>query len=541
MHNTEYTDMGTETEFFCSTDGCAYTMTMYPSDAFMTYNSRAPIRVSMTAIALFVLIGIVFVGYDSVVRREFQSKRELLEAKRHFVRYVSHEVRTPLNSVCMGLTLIQEEMAQSLGFKTGNELKRGLNDDTSNSAEAEDQNCATKWFMSVNEILDSAEVSVNVLNDMLNYDKVERGELTLEVTVIKIWKIIQGTVDEFRISAVKKKLKFDFHFVTLDKETVKLVSELPSDMRRQGVVGDEVRLKQVLRNLLSNAIKFTPEEGSITVRAILQPSDEPSKKTRFTLKTGDTVNVQSSDFLRVEVEDSGAGMSEEQLSRLYTAGTQFNRNKLQGGEGSGLGLFIAHGIVNQHRGTLKATSAGLGQGTTFAMTLPLFKSARTMVSNPSKQYKKPVKMIGTSAFSSSCAEAVGERKTLRILVVDDVLSNRKLLSKLLTHHGHQCELAEDGQKAVEMVAEAIDAGAPYHSVLLDYEMPILNGPQAAKEIRRRKLDPCFIIGVTGNMLPDDVRFFEECGANAVLPKPFQYSMVEEVWDKNHLRTGPLKV
>jgi len=74
-------------------------------------------------------------------------------------------------------------------------------------------------------------------------------------------------------------------------------------------------------------------------------------------------------------------------------------------------------------------------------------------------------------------------------VVDDVLSNRKLLARLLKLHGHHCDLAENGQEAVEMVAEAIDAGVPYHSVLLDYEMPILNGPGAAKEIRKRKLEP----------------------------------------------------
>jgi len=242
--------------------------------------------------------------------------------------------------------------------------------------------------VSVNEILESASVSVDVLNDMLNYDKTERGELVLELTVVKIWKLIQSTVDEFRISASKKKLKFDFHFVTKEKGIVKSVSELPSDMRRQGDVGDEIRLKQVLRNLLSNAIKFTPVESSVKVRASLKASTKPPTDTSFVLKAGDQVVVQASDFVQVEVEDSEAGMSEEQLARLYTAGTQFNKNKLRGGGGSGLGLFIANGLVKQHRGTLDATSAGLDQGTTFTMTLSLFKSAHMMMTAPLEQLRK---------------------------------------------------------------------------------------------------------------------------------------------------------
>ena len=85
-----------------------------------------------------------------------------------------------------------------------------------------------------------------------------------------------------------------------------------------------------------------------------------------------------------------------------------------------------------------------------------------------------------------------------------------------------------------MTTQAIAEGNPYHSILLDFEMPVMNGPDAAKEMRRRKLDPCFIIGVTGNMLLDDVQYFIHAGANAVLPKPFQYARIEELWNKNRV-------
>jgi len=514
----------------------SYNITIYPTDELLHSNqTNKPIVQAIVSVAIIIFTAAVFFGYDFLVRKEFQSKKQLLDAKRHFVRYVSHEVRTPLNSVCMGLTLIQEEIAATLGFASGNELKRNFLTDSPSSMPSSIDKNIRRWFVSVQDVLDAAEVSVNVLNDMLNYDKIERGELKLELTVVKIWRLIQETVDEFRMAAAKKSHKFDFCFVTLDGARKGRLQDLPSRMRRQGVIGDDIRLKQVLRNLLSNAIKFTPEEGSISVRAVLKPGPSVSKEKTFKVKTGDKIRVNVADVLQVEVEDTGAGMSPEQLTKLYTAGTQFNKNKLQGGQGSGLGLFITNGIVKQHEGTLEATSSGLGLGTTFSLRLPLYCSVS--ISGPSVTPSSDMVTHKTffSSLATSAVEA-NEKRPMRLLIVDDVLSNRKLLSRLLSHHGHQCDLAGDGEEAIRMITEALEAAVPYHSILLDYEMPVMNGPDAAKEMRRRKFEPCFIIGVTGNMLPDDVNYFRECGANAVLAKPFQYAKVEEVWDKHGVRS-----
>ena len=123
------------------------------------------------------------------------------------------------------------------------------------------------------------------------------------------------------------------------------------------------------------------------------------------------------------------------------------------------------------------------------------------------------------------------RTFLHVLVVDDVSSNRKLLRRLLERSGHSCAEAENGQSAVDMIVQASDANTPFHSILLDFEMPIMDGPTAAKEIRRLGFD-LNIIGITGNVLPDDVRFFQACGADDVLAKPIKMPDLYASWQES---------
>jgi len=493
---------------------------MYPTDG----QTVRPPDIHVVIIVACMLFLLLFMAASEYwVRREFRTHRDLLDAKRAFVRYVSHEVRTPLNSVCVGLTLLQEQMANHLGFDSGTALKRSF---TQNMIDGD--NHSTQWFILVQEVMESAQVSVGVLNDMLNYDKVERGELKLELTVVKIWKLIQSCLDEFRIPALQKNVTLDFSFRTMEGIPRNRESELPRSMRRQGAIGDDMRLKQVIRNLVSNALKFTPAQGTITVTAALMPTVRETTEHEFTIKTGEDMTAETADALELQVKDNGVGMSPEQLAKLFRPGTQFNRNNLQAGQGSGLGLFISKGIVKQHHGNLEATSDGLGRGSTLTMMLPLYQSAYILQKESDSTDLEEGKRA-PQFYSSAISTALPMNH--KLLVVDDVVSSRKLMSRLLTHHGHTCDMAEDGQQALDMVTEAIEKGDPYHSILLDYEMPVLNGPLAAKEMRRRKLSPCFIVGVTGNMLPDDVTYFMDCGANVILPKPFQMPMIEEIWSK----------
>lgn len=248
---------------------------------------------------------------------------------------------------------------------------------------------------------------------------------------------------------------------------------------------------------------------------------EDGNSSSFLLNNGEEVDVEKACDLQLSVIDSGAGMSPEQVEKVFGAGVQFNVNELQAGQGSGLGLYIAKGIMEQHGGTLTVASEGLGKGCAFTMTMPLYNIPEVQARQPSSE------STALESGGESSDDQDGPRG-FRILVVDDSATNRKLLSRLLRNQGHTCDQAEDGQLAVDHVADCVKKGIRYHTILLDYEMPVMNGPAASRELRRLGCDS-FIVGITGNVLPEDVDHFKQRGASAVLPKPFKLSRLEEVW------------
>jgi signal transduction histidine kinase/CheY-like chemotaxis protein len=469
--------------------------------------------------------------YDFMVRKEFNTKDNLLESKRKFVRFISHEVRTPLNSVAMGISLLQDECANTLGHKSAHEMlkREGSQGNLLKLADAATKqddvwkDTVSEWFYLLQDIQNNAQSSVDVLNDLLNYDKVETGSLSLELTVIPIWKLIEKTVNEFALPLAKKKIEFDLLFTDIaasDWKRNKAISSCPQttflskECRNRKVVGDVVRLTQVLRNLFSNAVKFTKEGGKIKINVSSRIS-HGQKEKKFVLKCGTEVAAVDSGHLQVKVSDSGAGMTKKQLSLLFRHGVQFNVNELQAGQGSGLGLFIAKGILEEHQGLLYADSEGLGMGSTFTLELPMYTI---------QGFSEDISQNDKTENCSSSTEPAG----FRILVVDDSAPNRKLLARILTNKGHQVDIAKDGSMAVAKVSEAILESNQYDTILLDYEMPVMNGPDAAKAIRAMGCD-VFIVGVTGNMLAEDVAHFRSCGANTLLEKPFKMKSLEEAW------------
>jgi CheY-like chemotaxis protein len=225
-------------------------------------------------------------------------------------------------------------------------------------------------------------------------------------------------------------------------------------------------------------------------------------------------------------------MTKDQLKLLFNHGVQFNANKLQGGGGSGLGLYISKAIVEQHGGSIKAASNGPGLGATFTVELPVCTAPANSLSDD-----------GTTNSLHSMTEvdvSSAVKKKHRILVVDDVLTNRKMLVRLLERHGHICDIARNGQEAIDAytadlaAAEADESYQPFDTVLMDFEMPVLSGPEATKKLRDMGCKAP-IIGVTGNVLADDVEFFMAHGADAVLSKPVKLSRLESFWSKNSRR------
>ena len=210
--------------------------------------------------------------------------------------------------------------------------------------------------------------------------------------------------------------------------------------------------------------------------------------------------------IEIRVQDDGVGMTKDQLTKLFGEGVQFDADKLQHGGGSGLGLHIARGMVLQHNGTIRAESDGIGKGSTFIMELPLYAFPALKSSD-----RYGDRSFGQTESSFSDMSEHGRR----ILVVEDAASSRKMLIRLLERAGHTCVPAANGLEAVQIMAQDMkkkkDADhQPIDTILIDFEMPLLNGPRATRRIREELGFKGEILGVTGNVMPNPLAW-NDCG------------------------------
>jgi signal transduction histidine kinase len=237
---------------------------------------------------------------------------------------------------------------------------------------------------------------VGILNDLLNYDKIESGTLQLEVSTVNIVDLSIKAVRKFKVRAANKNINLSLKILPCRCSLFPGKYILPdplasgaqhepdgedynqSELDNAMVVGDEMRLCQVICNLVSNSLKFTPSGGSVKVsmehlsppdcsRPLRRPSEGSEASSRYV-----TCKKTQRGTVRISVKDSGAGLTPYQLSQLFTEGVQFDANKLQGGGGSGLGLSISKGIVETHNGFISAVSQGPEKGSIFMVELPLY-------------------------------------------------------------------------------------------------------------------------------------------------------------------------
>jgi len=279
LHDYSYTSYQRSStltgEGLFSDSSASYKLNLYPNEElFDLYSTNNPATATIGAVCIIIFTSLMFFLFDFFVRQEFREKRSVLEAKRKFVRFVSHEVRTPLNTVCMGLRLMREELGSAwvdARLQKVNSSVSSSKDELCPSTDA-DTSCAAieeqkeSILDLTHEILSNAESAVDVLNDLLNYDKIEMGTLSLELSIIPIWRAIEQMMSEFKLPAEAKKVNFKMDYSALiDPNTTDLeapsAGTLPLEVQERRVVGDVVRVTQVLRNLVSNALKFTPEGG----------------------------------------------------------------------------------------------------------------------------------------------------------------------------------------------------------------------------------------------------------------------------------------
>jgi len=285
--------------------------------------------------------------------------------------------------------------------------------------------------------------------------------------------------------------------------------------------------------------------------------------------------------VEIVVSDSGVGMTQNEVANLFQEGVQFNPNLHQSGQGSGLGLWVSKGFMEEHHGNLTATSGGMGKGSQFIMEIPVFCSigdasvnsfcGHSLESGKSSALRyipsessvdahldpsvpaTSVRSVNDVVFNSYIPvfdkaiegdgdDEIAKPKSLsdsdasvaneitqeisavtsagagRVLVVDDAKSNRKVLCRLLKNIGYGCVEASDGSECVELMKQYSASDCPFDLILMDYEMPVMNGPTATKEIRSMGFKvPIF--GVTGNVMDDDTTLFITHGADLVLHKP----------------------
>jgi two-component system, sensor histidine kinase len=451
----------------------------------------------------------------------------LLESKKSYVRHISHELRTPLNTAFLGLKLLSSDLKASNDPK---DIER---------------------YETLCDVNMSCTAAVDILNDLLCYEKLESGILTLHKEDIVVDLFLSNCLSMFSVQArecgvtmtmVKDAINSwrDIEAHTNDGNMLSK-SLLPTD----SIFADKFKMDQVIRNLISNALKFTPRGGSVTVKAAfvqdssIQPAryqcnqsgsaeDSPHwRKTGSLMKilnrrklssiailsdnTAPNESIQAGlrGKLVVVVTDTGAGISEENQKRLFNEIVQFNPEKLQAGGGSGLGLWITQEILNLHDGGISVSSEGEGKGSTFTIEMPLVRWPQTTLPSPGAPERESITdecRVAPNFILELPMSDMGHFPILplpfELLVVDDSRLCRKMLQKCLRAEGHTCFEAQDGLEAIEMVKKRINLanggiGKPFDAVLMDFVMPNMDGPTATKEIRALGYNAP-IFGVTGN-------------------------------------------
>lgn len=386
---------------------------------------------------------------SALVRAFEESTRQRAE----FTASMSHEIRNPMNGVVSAAKLLQTA-----------------------DMSAEEKNL-------VGIILDSSESLLSIVNDILDYTKLDVSHFSLVYKPFDLQAEITYIVNLAKING-------------RDKTKASILLEMDASLPSR-VDGDGIRLRQVLTNLLDNAIKFTPE-GSIRVKVW------GSDRAR---------NIQGDVFmLHVSVEDTGFGIPESEIGKLFKPFSQTSSSTRVPFRGSGLGLSICKRILELMGGRIQVQSV-LDEGTTFTFVVPLVITADAE------------RVENASTFQLATGEA-RQLDLAQILIVDDSDINRRVVERLLFRLGYKhVDVVENGLQAVNIAKEK-----QYDLVLMDLQMPIMNGYDASRELRKYGfLNP--IIALTGDALPTTASKCREAGMNACLVKPLIFSEVSETLAK----------
>ena len=325
----------------------------------------------------------------------------------------------------------------------------------------------------------AGDTLLQLVNDILDCSKIEAGQLHIEEVGFELPELLQEVADMLELKARQRNLQLG----------IDIASDVPTRL-----LADPTRIRQVLVNLVGNAIKFT-HEGGVTVRA---RADAPGADGRFVLD--------------LAVEDTGIGIAKEQQARVFEAFTQADTSTTRRYGGTGLGLTICSRLTQLMGGTISLESE-FGKGSTFRVRLPVLVE---VLDQPQPSAPERPALAANRAFSG------------RILLVEDNLENQALAVRLLEHFGCDVDFASDGSQALAQLQEH-----KYDLVFMDCHMPILNGYDATREIRRRERsgEHMTIIALSASVLPEERQKCLDVGMDDYVAKPFSRRDLEHVLER----------
>jgi signal transduction histidine kinase/AmiR/NasT family two-component response regulator len=406
--------------------------------------------------------------------------------KDEFMAVMGHEIRTPLHQV--------------VGFV-----------DMLSGTELTDEQTG---FI---RLLESSSMALMcVINDLLDYSKLEAGKMNIENISFEPKSVIEGALAVVRPSIEGKELSLNSDLSAIANGPV-LYSDLSSITNDPiKLMGDPNRLRQILLNLLGNAVKFT-HQGGLKVSVSTIP---------FKCNQGDSEDkIQSPEderiCLRFVVADTGLGISPENCSHVFRKYRQADASVARSYGGTGLGLAICKSLCEAMGGSIGVDSV-LGEGSAFWFELPFALSTKTAMD-----------------MATGLPEAAVASKALNILVAEDNVVNQKLVAAMLERLGHRVSVVGNGKLAVEAAekmctpADGIRTGETFDAVLMDVEMPILDGIAATLQIRKMgwSLSELPVIGLTANFRRNELGKYEGIGMNDCLGKPLRLKDLQVTLDR----------